>query len=322
MDIQHAIHEYIIWHEVSGHSQATAAWYRWMLGRFTAWLDEHGHSRQVEQITVADARAFLQAEVQRTTIRRGTAAERAGTLSDRTIHGYARVLRAFFRWLADEEYVDRNPMLKLKAPKLAQRQKEIVDADEVGRLLSLCDQRTFLGARMYAIIAMLYDSGLRVGELVGINNEHFDWTQHQVSVFGKGKKERIVPFSPETHKALRRYLKIRDATSEHNPQAFFVTRRGSRMRANPTTQEIKRLGKKAGIPRLHPHLLRHSSAVAYVMNGGDQFALKRILGHTQLSTTDLYMDYAQQHLAQQHQRFSPMARVDANRLVKPRHKAK
>ncbi len=316
MDITKAIHEYTIWHDVSGHSRKTIAWYEWMLGKFATWLAEHSHSQQVEQITVADARAFLQAEAQRTTIRRGTTAERAGTLSDRTIHGYARVLRAFFRWLADEEYLDRNPMLKLKAPKLVQRQKEIVDADEVGRLLSLCDQRTFLGARMYAMVALLYDSGLRVGELVGLDTDDIDWTLYQVRVLGKGRKQRLVPFSPATHKALRKYAKLRADVVEGNTNAFFVSIKGTRVEANPTTQGLKRLGKKAGIPRLHPHLLRHSMAVSAIMNGANQFEIKRILGHTQLSTTDGYMDYAQQHLAQQHKRFSPMAKVDDGRTAK------
>ena len=84
---------------------------------------------------------------------------------------------------------------------------------------------------------------------------------------------------------------------------------GTRLTAHAVTLAIKRLRKRAGIPRLHPHLFRHSAAVAYIMNGGDQFGLKRIFGHEQLSTTDGYMDYAQQHLAHQHKRFSPMAKV-------------
>jgi len=80
------------------------------------------------------------------------------------------------------------------------------------------------------------------------------------------------------------------------------------------THAVKRLGQRAGIPRLHPHLLRHSAAGAAILNGANQFELKRILGHTQLSTTDGYMDYAQQHLAHRHKHFSPMSKVHERRI--------
>ncbi len=86
------------------------------------------------------------------------------------------------------------------------------------------------------------------------------------------------------------------------------------MTRDAVTHAFRRLGRRADIPRLHPHLLRHSAAVAAIMNGANQFELKRILGHSTLSTTDGYMDYAQQHLAQQHRRFSPMSQVNERRL--------
>ncbi len=310
MDMAQAIREYLVWHDVSGHSQQTISWYEWTLGKFVTWLRSEGCSTTITDITTADARTFLQVQAQRTTKRRGKNDEYPGRLSDRTLHCYARVLRAFFRWLTEEEYLDRNPMLKLKPPKLEQRQKEVVDATEVGKLLSICDQRTFLGARMYALIALLYDSGLRIGELCGLNEDDIDWNQYQVRVLGKGKKQRLVPFSPTTHRALRNYVKLREPYADPGNPAFFITIKRTRLLTNPTSQQVKQLGKKVGISRIHPHLLRHSMAVSAVMNGANQFEIKRILGHTQLATTDVYMDYAQQHLAEQHKRFSPMARVD------------
>jgi site-specific recombinase XerD len=145
---------------------------------------------------------------------------------------------------------------------------------------------------------------------------------YQVRVLGKGKKERLVPFGLATQRFLRHYLTMRDAVA-HDSDAFFLNEQGERLTRHAVTSAIKRLGKRAGIPRLHPHLLRHSAAVAYIMNGGDQFGLKRILGHSTLATTDGYMDYAQQHLAQQHKRFSPMAKVNDRRqapAVKRKHR--
>lgn len=314
MNLQRLINDYVVWHEVSGHSAKTIAWYRWVLGTLERWLIANEHSTLITEITLADVRAFLHAETQRETLCPGhvTGVERAGKLSDRTLHCYVRAIRAFFNWLVTEEYLSKNPMKLLKPPKLEQRYKAVLSVSEIERLLSLLNQRTFLGARMYAIIALLYDSGLRAGELSALNLTDVHWSDYHLRVMGKGKKERLVPFSPETHKALRKYLALREPFA-NGSDALFIGADGQRMTRDAVTHAVKRLGKRAGIPRLHPHLLRHSAAVAAIMNGANQFELKRILGHSQLATTDGYMDYAQQHLAQQHRHFSPMSKVTVQR---------
>lgn len=147
--------------------------------------------------------AFLQAEGQRTTLYpdHATGVERTGKLSDRTLHCYAQILRAFFNWLVAEEYLSRNPLKALKPPKLEKRFKEVLSVAEIERLLAELNQRTFLGPRMYAMIALLYDSGLRAGELTNLRLDDVNWGEYQVRVMGKGKKERFVPFSSTTQRA-------------------------------------------------------------------------------------------------------------------------
>ena len=320
MDIARLLDDYAVWHEVSGHSPKTIKVYRWALGAFRTWLEANGRPTSVQEITLADARAFLQAEQQRDELYpdHPTSRARAGKLSDRTIHVYARSLRAFFRWLESEEYLDKNPLAKLKPPKLEKRYKEVLSIDEIERLLAELNPKVFLGARMYAIVALLYDSGLRASELCGLNLADVDWAGYHVRVLGKGRKERLVPFSPTTQRTLRKYVTLRDQFALDGNDALFIGVDGHRLTVGALDQAIKRLGERAGIPRLHPHLLRHSAAVAAIMNGADQFALKRILGHSQLSTTDQYVDYAQQHLAERHKQFSPMARVNERRAAAPK----
>jgi site-specific recombinase XerD len=322
MDLERMTQEYAIWHEVSGHSTNTINLYRWVLGSFRAWLAEHGRSTNIMDITLADARAFLLHEQQRDSRmppKPGTTS-RTKKLSDRTIHIHARSLRAFFNWLVAEEYLTTNPLAKLKNPKLEHRMKEVLSVDEVERLIAECNPKTFYGSRSFAIVAILYDSGLRAGELSALDLHDVDWAGYHLRVMGKGRKERLVPFSPTTHKALRRYVTHREDWALTGETALFVTAEGHRLSRDAVTRLVKRLGQRAGVSRLHPHLLRHSAAVAAIMNGADQFALKRILGHSQLSTTDVYVDYAQQHLAERHKQFSPMARVNERRARAPKKK--
>jgi integrase/recombinase XerD len=317
MDLERLLDEYVVWHEVSGHSKNTIALYRWVIGRFRAWLVANNRPTTIDTITIADARGFLHAEQQRESrvpLRPDTTS-RTNRLSDRTIHIHARSLRAFFHWLVEEDYLAKSPIAKLKPPRLEQRMKDVLSVPEVERLFAELNPRTFLGSRMYAIVALLYDSGLRAGELCGLDVGDITWADYQLVVRqGKGKKDRLVPFSPATHRALRKYLNLRERFAADGQNALFISPEGQRLTRDALTHAMKRLGRRAGIPRLHPHLLRHSAAVAAIMNGADQFALKRILGHSQLSTTDQYVDYAQQHLAERHKQFSPMARINERRV--------
>lgn len=310
------LEDYAVWHEVSGHSAKTITWYQGMLGTFHRWLLAHDRPVQVTKITIADVRAFLHSEQARTEkhVDHPFNITRAGKLSDRTIHGYARAIRAFWHWLLDEGYIATNPMVKLKPPKLEQRFKEVLSVPEMERLFAEINPQSFLGSRVYAMLALLYDTGIRIGELSGLDLADVDWGEQQLRVFGKGKEERFVPFSAVTHRILRKYTEYRETWAPKDQEALFITSEGRRLDRHAASAVIKRLGQRAGIPRLHAHLLRHSAAVAALMNGADQFALKRILGHKQLSTTDGYVDYAREHLAEQHRRFSPMARVNERRV--------
>lgn len=322
MDFTQAVHDYSVWHRTSGHTQRTIGFYQQKLGAFHRWLQATGRSTDIESISLADAREFVLAEQQRTVKYSGHPYhnEESGTLSDRTIDSVVRAIKAFWSWLHTEEYISRDPMTRLRRPKLEQRFKEIVGDEDVAHLLRLCNQRSFSGARLYALIAVLYDTGVRAGEVASLNVQDIDLRQYQVRVTrGKARKERLVPFSQATYKAIRRYLVLRDQyVDDPTCDALFITRNRQRMRQNTITQLVKKLGKRAGIPRLHPHLLRHSAAVAYLLNGGDPHSLRRILGHSELSTTDVYTSFAQQHLAQQHAKFSPMSRVDMKASVRPK----
>lgn len=313
MDMADALAEYRTYHEVANHSPKTIRWYLYNLTTFQQWLQANGHSTLLSAITVADARAFLAHERQRHTKYDNTSVHpaEAAPLSDQTIAGYVRAIKAFWNFLVQDEYLRVNPMAKLQRPTVEQRDKDVITDAEMAQLLSQCNQRTFLGSRMYALLALLYDSGPRIGEVARLTLDDVDLHNGLITIRrSKARKQRTVPFSVTTRKALRKYLVHRHEFVGDVPcDAFFLSKDRGPLTPEGLTRVIKRFGDRAGVPRLHAHLLRHSMGVAYIMNEGNQHALKRILGHSQLSTTDIYVDLAERQLQTLHTRHSPMDRI-------------
>jgi integrase/recombinase XerD len=235
-------------------------------------------------------------------------------LSDRTLQGYARALRGFFAWLEAEEYLAVSPMRKLKLPRVEERLKDVLAVPDIERLLAVCNTKTFLGSRMYAMVALMYDSGLRAGEVVNLDLGDIDWGEYRVKIRrGKGKKDRFEPFSVATHRALRRYLVLRERFALDGQTALFISAAGDTITRGALTQAVKRLGKRAGIPHVHPHLFRHFAAIAALENGTSQSEVSRFLGHSQVGTTDIYLKHITKKMGERHRQFSPMARVNAQR---------
>lgn len=143
-------------------------------------------------IAIADARAFLKAAAKRTELYGGASA-RPRThkqLSDRTLHGYARAIRAFFCWYTNEGYLSSNPIDRLKPPVLEKRAKQVLSVTDVERLFGEINTGTFLGVRMYAMLAFFYDSDVRLNELVGVDLDDIDWQAFELRVRGRGKQQR------------------------------------------------------------------------------------------------------------------------------------
>jgi site-specific recombinase XerD len=161
------------------------------------------------------------------------------------------------------------------------------------------------GGRDLAILTLFLDSGLRLTELVELSASDVHLAEGWLQVFGKGGKERIVPFGTRTTKVLSRYLSFY-RPEETDTESFFVNADGSAITGNTIKMLFVRLRGRAKLPRVHPHLLRHTFATSYLMAGGDVFSLQAILGHTTLEMTRRYVSLASAHVAIQHERFSPM----------------
>lgn len=262
-------------------SQHTVDSYRADIELFVSFARSQGVCEAIfENVTSVLIRAYLadlkQKEYARTTIARRIAS-----------------LRSFFRFLCREELVTGNPFSAIHTPKLAKRLPSFLDVGEVTELLRL-PKPNLLGYRDTAILELLYASGLRVGELVGLSLQDVDTASQYLLVYGKGAKERIVPVGRVALTALQRYLthsrSVLSAKYKNKPhQKLFVNSQGGPL----TDRSVRRIVDKyvtmlALHKKVSPHTLRHTFATHLLNNGADLRSVQEMLGHVNLSTTQLY----------------------------------
>ena len=232
-------------------------------------------------------------------------------LSPRSIARRLSALRSFFVYLLREGVVDSNPAVDISAPKAPRRLPSTLDADQMTRLLesSMPASGDPLLLRDRAILELLYSSGLRLGELVGLDLVDLDLKDATVRVTGKGAKTRVLPVGRHALAALDVWLARRSEFALAGEAALFVGRRGKRIHPRTVQTRIRRWASLQGAPvRVHPHLLRHSFASHLLESSGDLRGVQELLGHANISTTQIYTHLDFQHLAHIYDRAHPRAR--------------
>jgi len=223
------------------------------------------------------------------------AKQRSAGLSSATIARRATAARMFFQWAAQQKIVDEDPASSLVIPKVSKRLPHVLQQNQATQAMDLAavraDDNDPVHIRDRAILELLYASGIRVGELVGLDIHDFDNSRRTIRVLGKGSKERVVPFGALAEKSLTIYLRDarpRLATSESGA-AVFLGLRGKRIDQRIVRTMVHEvLSMIEGSPDLSPHGLRHSAATHLIEGGADIRAVQEILGHASLSTTQLY----------------------------------
>lgn len=247
---------------------------------------------------------------------------RAQPVSPATIDQRIRTLKGFSTWLYEKRYTRTNILKLLPRPKQPQLTIEPLTDAEVKQLLASINTKSPGGARNYAIILTLLDTGLRLSELsyLKVGDVHLDSRHCYVKVLGKGQKERIVYLGRRAHEALLTYTTFVRPHHAKDPAItrLFLTIRGQPLNPGPVEHMIAAVGKKAGIPRLHTHLLRHTAATQYLVHGGDVLSLQRKLGHAGLEMTNRYVHLAADQLAVIQERVAPMDKIDVKPMKAPR----
>ena len=279
-----------------GLSKNTLGAYRSDLALFAGWLAESGTSIVGADETAINAYlAHLHA--------------RPGGIRTTSQRRLMATLRRCYRWLLDQGRLAADPLLNIDKPPTIQRFPKTLSEKQVEDLLGAPDVNTPLGLRDRAMLELIYATGLRVSELVGIRLFELSLNDNVVRVMGKGSKERLVPLGEVAADWLRRYISGArgELLKQHVSDAIFVTTRGAGMTRQMFWALIKKYALRVGIPqeRISPHVLRHAFATHLLNHGADLRVVQLLLGHADISTTQVYTHVARERLKQLHHLHHP-----------------
>ena len=230
-------------------------------------------------------------------------------LSPRSLARMISSLKSLFKFLVLENYLKKDPAQGLSSPALWLNLPRVLTVEEVEALLEKPDLKTPQGIRDRAILEIMYGSGLRVSELVSLELKDIRLNQGFLICKGKGNKERIVPLNRSSIRWLKAYLsEVRPSWDRFSSPVLFLTRRGRAFTRQGIWKILKTYGQAAGLrDRIHPHVLRHSFATHLLERGADLRAVQMLLGHSQITTTQIYTHVSRERLKQIYDRFHPRA---------------
>lgn len=264
------------------------------LGQFAAYC-ERAKLSGAQALTSHDVRAYLSAQ------------HRLG-LQPVTLHRHLSSVRNWLTYLVRQQVLDANPATVVRAPKVRRRLPGVITADALNSALDQPPTNE-ADARNHAIVELIYSAGLRRAELIGLNVDHVNQGQHEMRITGKGNRQRVVMIGDKARAALNHWLKIRDRTAAAEEPALFTGQRGGRISSSVLAVALRDWALARGMDtHLHPHRLRHSFATHMLENTGDLRAVQELLGHANLTTTQIYTHLDWKHLAQAYDDAHPRSR--------------
>ena len=289
------LHTYLNYlRDIKHYSPATLDGYQRDIEGFLNYLSEQEVS-DITQTSIHYVRSYLA-----TRHRQGL----TGTSMQRALSS----LRGFYKYLIKQNLLVANPATDVRAPKDAKILPKVLDVDQVDQLLSYTATNP-LDIRDHTIMELMYSSGLRLSELVNVNLQDLDLRAAQLKVTGKGNKTRYVPIGQQARAALTTWLGLRAGLAQAKEQAVFINNRGTRLSQRSVQKRMREQAQRSQLNvHVHPHMLRHSFASHLLESSGDLRAVQELLGHANISTTQVYTQLDFQHLAKVYDRAHPRAR--------------
>lgn len=293
-DFDKNIKRYIVYLQIErGLSENTLISYTQALEKYRIFLKEKDINHiKVEEITILD---FFRDKI-----------NRDNKIQSRThLHS---VIKGFYNFLISEEIIDYNPLSGISTPKKWHILPKYLTMDEVNRLLELPDMSKSTGIRNKSMLEMMYATGLRISELIGLKNNNVYLDENFIRVFGKGGKERVIPFGKKAGKYLKEYYQnARDKLlKEKKSEIVYLTSRGTGLTRQGAWKILMIYGKELNLSfELSPHILRHSFATHLVENGADLRSVQLLLGHSSISTTEIYTHLAKSRIQDSYNKHHP-----------------
>ncbi len=259
-------------------------------------------------------------DIKQAAIRQNVAALHRRGLSGKSLQRWLSSIRSLYRYLCRHKRATQNPAIGVPAPKSAKRLPKTLNVDEINRLLESkavvpgeknkqTHKNEAITLRDTAVMELMYACGLRLSEISGLDLQDIDWQQQTVTVTGKGQKQRRIPFGSKAMAALNGWLKHRIVIAQENETAVFVSSRGSRLSNSSIQKRLKKMALTQGLnTNVYPHMLRHSFASHILESSKDLRAVQELLGHANLTTTQIYTHLDFQHLAGVYDDAHPRAR--------------
>lgn len=285
--------------------------YEQTLKLFAQYLKQEFQIEKVEDVSKSHIRFYIKNLQERGKYSVNTPYERKDQgkcISVNTINNYVRNIKVFFNWMSDEDEISKNPVEKVKLLKGSERLKPLLTNQEINQILSSFDKTKFNEYRNYIITLLILDTGCRINECLNIEVDDIDLKNKVIVLkYTKNKKERLVFFSHKMKQELKRWLQYKDRYLTHD--LLFPTNRGTKMLITTFEHALSKIGNRHSI-ELFPHRLRACFAQYYLLNGGDLATLQRILGHSSLEVTKVYLQLDDQTVGKRYQQFSPLSSLD------------
>ncbi len=283
-----AVTAFLLDRRIGGATDATIDTYRLQLCIFLEWCS--GLDLDLNALSTDHLRSYLASRQK---------------ASQSALFEAARRLKTFFRWCAQED-VCVDIAATIRRPKTEQKVIQPLAVSQVKAMLALCRGDSFVNWRDRALLRLLLDSGLRIGEALALTPPDVDIENRRVYIrYGKGQKQRIVPMGPRTAKAILGYIRLRNQMTARSTTLFLVEG-GNPMNRRHAHQQIARIAKRAGIEEsVGPHRLRHTCALWFLRRGGDAFSLQQLLGHATLEMTKRYVSMTAADISAAHAKFAP-----------------
>ncbi len=299
--MQEGLQAYRIYAQAAGRSPHTIMWVSSAVKLFMEFLGDD--CKYCSQVTANDLRRFIIDYSQRHAFQNHKfCKEKDRTVKAISIQTYVRAIKAFFSYLASDELIEENPMLKVKKPKAPVTAVPTFTQQEVERLLRAPNRQKKNGFRDYALMLTFIDTTARLSELCNLDEKDVDLENGYLRLMGKGGKERFTPIGFRLCRILMKY-KLKYRPQPMGTEAFWLTQTGQRIKPNRVEFLIRTYGKQVGLERCYPHKLRHTASILFLRNGGDPFSLQKKLGHSSLQMTRHYCNLADTDVKRQHMKF-------------------